>query len=71
MKEFKTFSISELLYSQAFKGHQTKLAEYLKINRGVLGKMKEDIHCNNHIIISRNGCYEYFSKSMRMLPKCK
>ena len=61
MKEVKMYSVAELLLTKAFECNQTRLAKYLGVNRGVLGRAKLDTECLNTCVLLVDGKYKFLS----------
>ena len=63
MKEVKMFSVEEVLAAKVFRYNQTKLAKYLKVNRGVIGRARLDTECKVYCVLLINGKYEFYRKN--------
>jgi len=66
MKEVKMYSVMEVLLTPTFKGNQSKLAEYLNINRGTLREALEDTECTHCCVLLLNGKYQFRKTTSRI-----
>ena len=64
-RKIKTYSIADLLCTTSFLGNQTKLAKFLKINRGTFRSYMHDINQVNHLIVKQGSEYVFMSVSHR------
>ena len=65
MIDVQVFSLSELLLTKAIKYNKSELAKFLKINRGIINSYIDDVDCERHSVIHRNGKYIFMSATRR------
>lgn len=65
MLDVKICSLSDMLLTKAIKYNKSELAKFLKINRGIINSYIDDVNCERHSIIYRNGKYTFMSATRR------
>jgi len=65
MINVKITSLNEILMTPAIKYNKTKLAKFLKIDRGIINSYLDDINCERHSIICRDGKYIFMSTTRK------
>ena len=59
MKSIQYYSIEDMLKTDAINYNQSKLAIFLGVHRCTILKFADDVDCDNHMIVIKNGKYRF------------